>query len=393
VFLIGDPGQGKTVLMRYAARLSPRGYYVNAKTTSVAGLVGGAEKMNMGLGGETWTYVGGICTMADRGLVAYDEADKAKDNDAAHAFLEPLEQQTVTMTKMGVRGFQVPARLAAIIGANPKEGRFDWNAESIADQITLPAPFLDRMDLIFVLDDEVDEKRDRALVNRILDTQVLGGIMARRRAGHDAAPVGVHVDDAMESELRPPISIEMLRKFIAYARREILPVLSDDARARVAEHFITVRKRRSDPNGPIGMTARQTEALTRIAEAAARSRLSDLVEDDDVSLAFDVWKAGYEKLATNKRGQLDADRLGSTLSLDQRELMKEVKRAYDTLTPPNGDGGPSDDSVIASLVARGVDRDRVLAAIQHLKQNGSLVQVRGGWITATWSSQRARGSR
>lgn len=379
VLLIGDPGQGKSALGEAAALLSPRGQFATALDASAAGIVGGVEKQDKGLGGETWVYQAGLVSMVHKGFLFLDEIDKPKDKDLLNRLLVPLEQQVVVLNKMGARGLKLPAEFSMLAGANPKNGRFDMQASDLASQISIPAPFLDRMDLAFVLDDGTDEKRDLALVDTILKGHMVGAAHMQRKTGHGTYEVA---DDLAES-LKPKISPDLLRKYIAHARRTYNPGLSDEATARIRTKYVLVRRRRGgNPDAPTSYSPRTLNALVRLSEASARMRLSNLIEDEDVDLAFDVFKAGWERLATNAKGELDMDRLGAAMPADMRSQMKTLKQICTDLAAeyPNRDG-PEQHEIIAAATRAGLERDFVVKSIRRMVDSGQLFKAgKGGWI-------------
>lgn len=69
----------------------------------------------------------------------------------------------------------------------------------------------------------------------------------------------------------PPIPLDFLRKYIAYAQT-ITPILSVEAAERIKSFYNKMRKASSDTEGsPITISPRQLEALVRVAEARARA--------------------------------------------------------------------------------------------------------------------------
>ena len=73
VLLIGDPGLGKSQILRYVQSISPRGIYTSGKGSSAAGLT--ASVLRDSETGE-FTLEAGAIVLADRGLAAIDEFER-----------------------------------------------------------------------------------------------------------------------------------------------------------------------------------------------------------------------------------------------------------------------------------------------------------------------------
>jgi DNA helicase MCM8 len=71
VLLVGDPGLGKSALLRAAAAAAPRGVYVCGPRVSAAGLTASATRVDGG-----FAFDAGALALADRGACCVDEFDK-----------------------------------------------------------------------------------------------------------------------------------------------------------------------------------------------------------------------------------------------------------------------------------------------------------------------------
>jgi replicative DNA helicase Mcm len=167
ILLVGDAALGKSAIISYQAGLAPRGIYTTGGKSSAAGLT--AAVVHDEFGGGRWSLEAGTMVLADKGLVALDEADKMRkeDRDALH---ESLEQQTVSISKAGIIA-TLNSRCALLAAANPKTGRF-YLHEPIADQIDMPPTLLSRFDLIFTLLDTPDKSNDTETAAHVLDVHI-----------------------------------------------------------------------------------------------------------------------------------------------------------------------------------------------------------------------------
>ena len=250
ILLIGDPGIGKSQILKSVVELVPRGIYTSGKSSSGAGLTASAVKDEH----ETWTLEAGAMVLADKGMVCIDEFDKMREADRS-SIHEAMEQQTISMAKAG-NIITMNSRCSVLAAANPKFSSFNEH-KSIQEQIKLKDTLLSRFDLIFVLKDKKDRDYDRDVALSILNQEY------------------------EEEEL---VDFDY-KKYVSYVRKNIHPQEDEGAKQLLVKFYQDWRET-SEVNGDSTIvTARQFMGLRRLARASARARLSDTVTVDDVQRA------------------------------------------------------------------------------------------------------------
>jgi len=305
LLLIGDPGAAKTRFLQYVISIAPKGVYVSGKSVTGVGLTASAEKDELGDGG--WTLKAGALVIASGGIAAVDEFDKIDEEERA-ALHEVMESQTVSIAKAGIVA-QFKSKTAILAAANPKLGRFDPN-KLPGEQFDIPPTLLSRFDLIFPIIDIIDEDKDTKMATHMLD-------MHRQAA--ELKPGGKKT-----TEERPDtVPMLFLRKYIAYARRNIRPVLTDDAEAKIKNYYVDLRKK-GKGTGAVPITPRQIEGLVRMSESSAKMRLSNVVEGEDAERAINLMDYVLKKTMMDESGLIDIDRVATGIPKSQRDRVNSV---------------------------------------------------------------------
>lgn len=309
LLLVGDPGIGKSEMIKRTIRISPRGVYTSGKGSTSAGLTASVIKEENG----SFALEAGALVIGDKGIVGIDEFDKMRADDRS-ALHEALEQQTVSIAKAGITA-TLNTRCSALAGANPKYGKFD-SYKSVMEQVNLPAPILSRFDLIFIMEDKPDEKKDRVIAQHILD---------------------LHETNTLHYEL----DAEFLQKYVAYARITHHPKVKGKVKEQLMEFYLNIRGMVESSEDPIPITPRQLEGLIRLTEASAKAHLRDEATEQDANIAIEIMTYYLNTIGFDPdTGKYDVLRMEGKKpkswndKVDQTiELLKELKEYYgDELT-------------------------------------------------------------
>ena len=348
ILIVGDPGIGKSQMLKYVSKLAPRGIYTSGKGTSGVGLTAAAVRDEFG----GWSLEAGALVLGDRGNVCVDELDKMRSEDRS-AIHEALEQQTISIAKAGIMA-TLNSRCSVLAAANPKFGRFD-RYKSIAEQIDLPSPILSRFDLIFVVEDKPDVERDTKLAGHILK---------------------IHQDNTIPFEIEP----ELLRKYIAYARRDFHPQLTPEASEVLQEFYVGMRGGAVDEDSPVPITARQLEALVRLSEASARIRLGETVTEFDAKRAITIQQKCMKQVGYDpETGKVDIDKVEGRTPKSERDKIRVVSEVIGELEDEYG-GKVSKNILISELADRyNMSEEKAEEILRVLKRKGVIYEPQQGY--------------
>ncbi len=349
ILIVGDPGIGKSQILKYVSRLAPRSIYTSGKGTSGAGLTAAAVRDELG----GWSLEAGALVLGDQGNVCVDELDKmrAEDRSALH---EALEQQTVSIAKAGIMA-TLNSRCSVLAAANPKFGRFD-RYKVLAEQIDLPAPIISRFDLIFVIEDKPSKEGDAKLADHILK---------------------IHQENTVEYEIEP----ELLRKYIAYARKNINPHLTDEAIQVLKEFYVSTRNSNPEEQGPVPITARQLEAIIRLSEASAKIKLKDTVDKEDAERAVKLQMACLKEIGVDpETGEIDADIVSGGTPKSDRDKIQTVTEEIKLLEEEFAGNAPLNVLLSNMSDKYGVSEDKTEQIVRNLVQKGVIYQPTTGYF-------------
>ncbi|MFC5278129.1 LAGLIDADG family homing endonuclease [Halorubrum rubrum] len=307
------------------------------------------------------------------GLVVHNSSDRS-------AMHEGLEQQKISVSKAGINA-TLKARCSLLGAANPKYGRFD-QYEPIGEQIDLEPALISRFDLIFTVTDQPDPEHDSRLAKHIIKTNYAGELNTQREELATSEFTSDQVAEVTQ-EVAPAIDAELLRKYVAHAKRSCYPTMTEEAKELIEEFYVDLRAKGADEDAPVPVTARKLEALVRLSEASARVRLSDTVEREDADRATDIVESCLQDIGVDpETGQFDADVVETGTSKSQRDRIKNIKGLIADIETEYEEGAPVDE-VLDRAGEIGMDPGKAEGEIEKLRTKGEVYEPQQGHLRTT----------
>uniref|UniRef100_A0A915LHS7 DNA replication licensing factor MCM5 n=1 Tax=Meloidogyne javanica TaxID=6303 RepID=A0A915LHS7_MELJA len=334
VLLLGDPGTAKSQLLKFVERVAPIAVYTSGKGSSAAGLTASVIRDPAS---RSFIMEGGAMVLADGGVVCIDEFDKMREDDRV-AIHEAMEQQTISIAKAGITT-TLNSRCSVLAAANSVFGR--WDDTRGDENIDFMPTILSRFDCIFVVKDQYDRNRDAQLAKHIVKvhTQATQPTALNSFGGIDgningiAAPVDENMnDDGDENMLidsndgNKELSLDFLKRYIAYARAVCGPRISETASELLLNQYVKLRNPQIDQNSQqqnwkgrkhgqstIPVTVRQLEAIIRLSESLAKMELLPFTEKRHVEEAIRLFKVST--IAAAQSGSL-SEKMANCLLLN-----------------------------------------------------------------------------
>ncbi|KAM0675107.1 DNA replication licensing factor mcm8 [Gurleya vavrai] len=276
LFLIGDPGLGKSKLLTKMSKILSKSLYTCATTCTSAGLTLSCF--------DNENITAGCVALCNNGICCIDELDKLKD---AKVLYEVMNDGTMTYNKGGLY-YQMKVNTTIIAACNPKGGTYK-KEKSLLENVKFEKAFLERFDLIFVMFEEFNEEKMRKIINMKTDK---------------------NLDDNFFNE-------KEILDYIIYCRENINPILSSKAKQKLKDFWVDSRKE----NKSIQLLL----ALKRLTEAKAKINMRVIAGEKDAEFAIDLYKKTIVK--EKKKGKfLDEfkDRKGTIISKNEIEEMMKI---------------------------------------------------------------------
>ncbi len=297
----------------------------------------------------------GALALGDKGIVAIDEAGNIPRHIWEYLKIA-MEQQSVPIDRAGIHAV-INTRCAILMTANPKLGRFD-PTESIYDQINLPTTIMGRIDLMFISYDNPEAKMDRAISDRILDA-----------------------DMGIAEATKPAVDPILLKKWVAYGKRNCHPKLTKASRDRIQQYYLDERE--ASQNSSMKITARNLNGLTRFCKAAARATLSSTVENRHIDIVLKLFEKSMHDVCLDENGKVDVDLVNIGIGKAQREKMTDILNIIRAATGNTKDIAVKVEAIFEECINRGIKAQTVEDELKKLKEVGKIYMPAEGKVCLT----------
>jgi replicative DNA helicase Mcm len=284
--IVGDPGEGKSKLLRECIKLLPNSRYESSQHSSGKSLTAIVSKEMdeyfLKIGSIPLSH-GSLCALNEIGRMSYDDQQ---------FLLDVMEEGSFTINKHGINA-RISSSTVIIASSNPmgstwnkpynnyvdpdyegNRGNFNeynnsYDAKIDLSKIPVLTPLLDRFDLVFIIRNVNSEKvhRDYADIktNQVSDPK------------------------------RIPNYLPYLKKHIQYSKK-FNPILTEEAKTIIKEFYI---KLVTSNTYHYGSSKRALEKLIRIAKSISKLKLKNQVEAEDAKEALEFFNAVIYQYASS----------------------------------------------------------------------------------------------
>ena len=337
VLLIGDPDTGKSALIKWINKITPRGDITSAENSSGKGLTATAvEDTRLP---QQWVLKAGHLVRSNGGVACIDELDKGEELTELHT---PLESGEVWRDVAG-QSRKMQAKCRVFAAANPEDNVFD-DYKPLADQFSFPPSILSRFDLVYAVGSKTMDDIGDDMADSLID-----GITEAQGA----------TDGGQIERVGNRLSKDWLTQYV-YLAWDIDPRYSSDALATIKEGWKAVI---GDDGAASG---REFESLLRLSKGLARVRLSETVDVIDAERALDVWKESLDTYALAGDGY-DLSIKNDGMTSRDTDIRQAIRTTIDERE--SADRGADIQDVYDALAAD-YDTERVAYHVSKLREAG-----------------------
>ena len=152
--------------------------------------------------------------------------------------------------------------------------------------------------------------------------------------------------------------------------------MSDEAMKTLGDYYVSIRKLGEGDEASVPITARQLEALIRMSEASARSRLHPVVSAEDSNRAIKIVEYYLGKVAS-EGGKRDIDLIATGTSRSQREQIYVIKSLVQQLSDERR--GVSMEELVQKAGSENIPEERVRALLKRLSDAGEVYSPQPGY--------------
>lgn len=347
ILLVGNPGGGKSVLLKRAVMFMPGSIFTSGKGVSGVGLVASVSKDEQ-LGG--WVCDAGAVPRASGALLALDECDKISKEDIAH-LNNAMVDTCVRVDKAGIH-VQLQTMTSILAAANPINRVFD-KSEPVWKQIGLPKDFVDRFDLVFPIQSGITEKEQRDVADLVVGKY--------RQDSTIAKPIKPHL---------------WVMKYLSYAK-QYEPKITEDVHKCLVDNFINISRPADKQEDSAYFSYRLLTNIIRLTQAVAKLRLKTDCGVEDAVIAINLLLSSLKAQdIITKDGLMDYFRAEAIIPKKKRDIFKVVKKLIETVCNENSDNLADGMTLAEKAAEYEIEPDELDEYLNQLKKQGDLFEPR-----------------
>lgn len=365
ILIISDPATAKSSLKEKVKELTEKGVLASGTGASAVGITGAVVKDPIT---SNWVLTAGAIPLANNGHCIIDEIDKMSKEDTTHSN-NFMESGYDDFNKANVHG-RLYGKTSILALGNPKFGRYD-RYKSLQDQVDIASSFQSRFDLIFLIEDKPDTTKDNKIIDSILD-------------GYDVKDQEDTTTQSKEDVQEVTILVtEDLKKYLAFARNEIKPKLTPEARNCIKDYGLKVRGSNNTEEGEAPYHWRFIRAFPKLAGAYAKLHLRESITKEDVQKAIKLKEYSIKLIGLDPTtNTIDTDRVTGNLNREdkrQREILKKLIKDY--VQDPNNldsEGIPARTLLENYQFETNKSQETYYRRLKELKKNGEVLEIKKG---------------
>ncbi len=301
ILLVGNPGTGKSEILKWARQLSHKAVYVDAPNASARGLLYGQEEFE----GRKILRAG---VMIRFNKVCLDELDKMRDKER-HELNTAIEQQIAPYHKTPF-DVETPINVSVMAACNPNSDRWIDDRSIMENMKPLESMIVSRCILIKMQRSSNTSERFTHIVK---SSGLLGDV---------------------SSEIEAPYTLNTLSGMLNHCSK-LQPSFTNEAFEKMRDFIISFENIEQSDLADMPADTRKEVDLIRVATAVAKLLFKPAVDIVCIDIAMDFYRKCMESVGMSTDSLVAQTNLGGELANKDMEFWRIVRN----LSTRHGDHG------------------------------------------------------
>ena len=147
------------------------------------------------------------------------------------------------------------------------------------------------------------------------------------------------------------------------------------------EFYVSTRNSSGDEESPVPITARQLEAIIRLAEASAKIRLKDTVDKEDAEKAVRLQLACLKEVGVDpETGEIDIDKVEGRTPKSDRDKLQRIISEIELLEEEYAGQAPMNVLISNMSDKYDISEEKVDEMVRNLKHKGVIYEPTNGYL-------------